>query len=471
MDDAVPLILINTFLAASFGLLTGLVISFLIHKKPDPIYIVLGPLAGLVAITAACNSVNSLLAIIIGIIGSIIAIIVAKILDRFEIDDVVGAVPVHLAAGIWGTLAVGFFSDLEIIGTGLTRFEQIKVQIIGIASIGAFSFIVSFILLKILNSFYPLRGSPLHEQVGLNIAEHGAASIEHDLISILDKQSTSGDLKVRGPQDPFTAGGVIGLYYNKLMSKLETSEDEKNKWRKRISSEIDLAVKVQENFIPKRNLENYPVQGINIPAREVSGDFFGFHPHNEGVYFIIADVAGKGIHAGMVMAKASTLFKVLAQDRVDPDEMMLHMNNDLFNTKTGGMFVTSILGVYDLITEEISWANGGHLPALIRDQTGKFEEYESKAPPLGVILQKNKSIYMTNKKKLNGKRFYVFTDGLSESLDENNKELGIAGAKGIINRNFNSVVKVELTNISKEVIGKSRKKILSDDLTIVTIGK
>ena len=471
MDDAVPLILINTFLAASFGLLTGLVISFLIHKKPDPIYIVLGPLAGLVAITAACNSVNSLLAIIIGIIGSIIAIIVAKILDRFEIDDVVGAVPVHLAAGIWGTLAVGFFSDLEIIGTGLTRFEQIKVQIIGIASIGAFSFIVSFILLKILNSFYPLRVSPLHEQVGLNIAEHGAASIEHDLISILDKQSTSGDLKVRGPQDPFTAGGVIGLYYNKLMSKLETSEAEKNKWRKRISSEIDLAVKVQENFIPKRNLENYPVQGINIPAREVSGDFFGFHPHNESVYFIIADVAGKGIHAGMVMAKASTLFKVLAQDKVDPDEMMLHMNNDLFNTKTGGMFVTSILGVYDLITEEVSWANGGHLPALIRDQTGKFEEYESKAPPLGVILQKNKSIYMTNKKKLNGKRFYVFTDGLSESLDEKNKELGIVGAKGIINRNFNSVVKVELTNISKEVIGKSRKKILSDDLTIVTIGK
>ena len=471
MDDAVPLILINTFLAASFGLLTGLVISFLIHKKPDPIYIVLGPLAGLVAITAACNSVNSLLAIIIGIIGSIIAIIVAKILDRFEIDDVVGAVPVHLAAGIWGTLAVGFFSDLEILGTGLTRFEQIKVQIIGIASIGAFSFIVSFILLKILNSFYPLRVSPLHEQVGLNIAEHGAASIEHDLISILDKQSTSGDLKVRGPQDPFTAGGVIGLYYNKLMSKLETSETEKNKWRKRISSEIDLAVKVQENFIPKRNLENYPVQGINIPAREVSGDFFGFHPHNEGVYFIIADVAGKGIHAGMVMAKASTLFKVLAQDKVDPDEMMLHMNNDLFNTKTGGMFVTSILGVYDLITEEVSWVNGGHLPALIRDQTGKFEEYESKAPPLGVILQKNKSIYMTNKKKLNGKRFYVFTDGLSESLDEKNKELGIAGAKRIINRNFNSAVKVELTNISKEVVGKSRKKILSDDLTIVTIGK
>ena len=57
------------------------------------------------------------------------------------------------------------------------------------------------------------------------------------------------------------------------MSKLETSEYEKNKWRERISKEVKLAVKVQENFLPKRNLKNYPVHGINIAAREVSGDF------------------------------------------------------------------------------------------------------------------------------------------------------------------------------------------------------
>ena len=102
--------------------------------------------------------------------------------------------------------------------------------------------------------------------------------------------------------------------YEDLMSKLETSEEEKNKWRERISKEVKLAVKVQENFLPKRNLKNYPVQGINIAAREVSGDFFSFYPHNDNDYFIIADVAGKGIHAGMVMAKASTLFEIMARD-------------------------------------------------------------------------------------------------------------------------------------------------------------
>ncbi len=471
MDEAVPLILINTFLAAAFGLLTGLSISYLRFKKPDPFYIILGPLAGLVAITAGCNSMTSVTSIFVGIVGAIIAIIVNEVLNKFEIDDVVGAVPVHLAAGVWGTLAVGLFSDLSILDTDLDRFSQIKIQLIGIVSIGAFTFISSFIILSVFNKFYPLRVSPVQEELGLNIAEHNAVSIEHDLISILDKQSESGDLKVRGPQDPFTAGGVIGLYYNKLMSKLETSEDEKNKWRERISKEVKLAVKVQENFLPKRNLNNYPVHGINIAAREVSGDFFSFYPHNDSIYFIIADVAGKGIHAGMVMAKASTLFEVLAQSKVDPDEMVFHMNNDLNNTKTAGMFVTSIVGEYNLITDEIRWVNAGHQPAILRNAQGKYDQFESSAPPLGVIKQKDKSVYNIHKTKLNGSRFYAFTDGLSESLNDKGEEIGIDGSIGIIEQNYNKNTVKQLDSITQSVIGTSQKKKLSDDLTLISIGK
>ena len=471
MDETVPLILINTFLAAAFGLLTGLSISYYKFKKPDPFYIILGPLAGLVAITAGCNSMTSVTSIFVGIVGAIIAIIVNEILNKFEIDDVVGAVPVHLAAGIWGTLAVGFFSDLSILDTGLDRFSQIKIQLIGVVSVGAFTFISSFMILNFFNKFYPLRVSPVQEELGLNIAEHNAVSIEHDLISILDKQSISGDLKIRGPQDPFTAGGVIGLYYNKLMSKLETSEDEKNKWRDRISKEVKLAVKVQENFLPKRNLKNYPVHGINIAAREVSGDFFSFYPHNDSVYFVIADVAGKGIHAGMVMAKASTLFEVLSQSKVDPDEMVLHMNNDLNNTKTGGMFVTSIIGEYNLITDEIRWVNAGHQPAIVRDDNGKYEQFQSSAPPLGVIKQKDKSIYNINKMKLNGSRFYAFTDGLSESLNDKGQEIGIDGSIDIIEANYSKDTTQQLSDITRMIVNTSKNQKLTDDLTVISIGK
>ena len=471
MNDAVPLILINTFLAAAFGLLTGLTTSFIIYKKPDAFYVILGPLAGLVAITAGCNSMTSLTAIFVGIVGSLIAIGVNELLNKLEIDDVVGAIPVHLAAGVWGTLAVGFFSNLEILDTGLTRLEQIKVQFIGVGSIGLFAFLGSYILLKILNYFYPLRVSALHEELGLNIAEHNAVSVEHDLISILDKQSKTEDLTIRGPQDPFTTGGVIGLYYNKLMSKLESSETQKEKWRSRISNEVKLAVKVQENFLPKRNLDNYPVSGINISAREVSGDFFNFYPHNESVYFIIADVAGKGIHAGMVMAKASTLFEIMARDQVDPDEMMLHMNNDLFTTKTGGMFVTSILGDYNIVTNEIRWVNGGHQPAIIRDNEGNYQQFESNSPPLGVIYQKEKSAYKTNIKQLNNHRFYTFTDGLSESFDKKGEEIGIEGSIKIIENNYNKDLNKQLSDVTKEVIKNAGDNKLSDDLTLLSIGK
>ena len=108
----------------------------------------------------------------------------------------------------------------------ITRSQQLYVQLIGVVSIGAFCFFSSYAIFKIINYFYPLRVSKINEELGLNIAEHNATSVEHDLISILNKQSQTGDLTVRGPQDPFTAGGVIGLYYNKLMSKLESSESE-----------------------------------------------------------------------------------------------------------------------------------------------------------------------------------------------------------------------------------------------------
>ena len=91
---------------------------------------------------------------------------------------------------------------------------------------------------------------------------------------------------------------------------------------------------------------------------------------------------------------------------------MFHMNNDLYKTKTAGMFVTCILGEFDLVSEEIRWVNAGHQPALIRTQDGKYSEYISSSTPLGVVKHKDKSVYKLEKNKLNSSRFYVFTDGL-----------------------------------------------------------
>ena len=75
-------------------------------------------------------------------------------LDLVYIDDVVNAIPVHLMAGIWGTLAVGIFGDLEVMGIEHSRFQQIQIQLIGIATIGLFCFVTSYIIFNIINIRY-----------------------------------------------------------------------------------------------------------------------------------------------------------------------------------------------------------------------------------------------------------------------------------------------------------------------------
>ena len=150
--------------------------------------------------------------------------------------------------------------------------------------------------------------------------------------------------------------------------------------------------------------------------------------------------------------------------------MMFHMNNDLFLTKTAGMFVTCVLGDYDLVRDEIRWVNAGHQPALIRSTDGKYSKFKSSSTPLGVVKHKDKYVYKLEKLKLNSSRFYIFTDGLSESLDKNGQEIGIEGSVKIIENNFNKDIKKQLKDVTSEVLKVAGDKKLSDDLTLVGIG-
>ena len=323
MDLKIPLILINTFLSASFGLILSSIMGILILKKPEPLFMITGPLAGLVSITASCAYVDPADAILIGSIGGIISGSTIVLLEKVKIDDVVSAIPVHLASGIWGTIAVALFGNFEMMGVEKTRLEQLYIQLIGIGSIGAFCFFGSYIIFKTINSFFPLRVSKIHEELGLNISEHNASTDTHELLEVLTKQAKSDDYSSRAPQDPFTDSGIIGTQYNVLMDKLEQSEKQKNKWKNRVSQEIKLAMNVQKRLMPKRDIENYPIFGLNIPAREISGDFYDFYLHDDEVYFTLSDVSGKGVNAGMVMAKAITLFKIFAKQKFKPNEILL----------------------------------------------------------------------------------------------------------------------------------------------------
>ena len=173
LNASVANIVINTVIAGSAGAVSAGMLGYAVQNRLNVTQFINGALAGLVAITANCFAVTTPVAALIGLVGGMIAIGVEQMLERYQIDDAVGAIPVHLGAGIWGTLAVGLYGDLEILGTGLTRLEQIWVQLVGVVSCGLWTFCVSYVLLRLVNHFYPLRVDADHEILGLNLAEHG----------------------------------------------------------------------------------------------------------------------------------------------------------------------------------------------------------------------------------------------------------------------------------------------------------
>jgi len=196
----------------------------------------------------------------------------------------------------------------------------------------------------------------------------------------------------------------------------------------------------------------------------------------------LSDVSGKGVNAGMVMAKAITLFKIFAKQKFKPNEILLEMNNDLKETNPPGTFITSIVGSYNLKTDIVEISNAGHQPSILR-KGDIFQEFPSSSTPLAVIKQKNLESYKLETFKLDGGRVYCFTDGFSECLDENKNEIGIKGVKELIKKHKNPSLKKELENATEEIRQKSLKKdykekgikenndILDDDLTIIGIGK
>ncbi len=221
LNDQVIHVIANTVIAGSAGLTATLIIGSTVRGKPEVDLVMNGALAGLVAITANAHAVSTLDAVLIGAVGGFVMLGLDYLLERFRIDDAVGAIPVHLGAGIWGTLAVGLFGQAQFLGTDLARGDQIVVQVTGIVVAGVWTFLVTYIVLSIINRIYPLRVTVEDEQIGLNVSEHGATTDLLDLFQVIDEQTQTGDLTLRAPEEPFTEVGQIARRYNQLMDTLE----------------------------------------------------------------------------------------------------------------------------------------------------------------------------------------------------------------------------------------------------------
>ena len=154
-------IYVNTNMAAAAGVVAAVILNQIIYKKLDLTIALNGALGGLVAITAEPLAPGIGTAVMIGAVGGVLIVISVPLLDKLKIDDVVGAIPVHLICGIWGTIAVVLSnSDASFI-----------TQIIGIVAVGAFVLITSSIVWSVLKLTIGVRASEEDEDIGLDRAE------------------------------------------------------------------------------------------------------------------------------------------------------------------------------------------------------------------------------------------------------------------------------------------------------------
>lgn len=221
LTENVPMVLINTVLGATSGLLSGGLVTYVISRRVVPAGLANGSLSGLVSVTGGCFAFSNVQALAVGATGAAFAITAERLLERRKIDDAVGAVPVHAVSGVWGTIAVGLFGNLSQLGTGLSRGQQIGVQALGSLVCFLWSFGLTYAVFSQLNRRWPLRISERDEHLGLNVVEHGAKNELAVLLQAMKEQADAGDPGMRAPVEPFTEVGQIATLYNHVLDSLQ----------------------------------------------------------------------------------------------------------------------------------------------------------------------------------------------------------------------------------------------------------
>ena len=233
----------------------------------------------------------------------------------------------------------------------------------------------------------------------------------------------------------------------------------------KIQKEVEIVGEIQKSLLSSNKKEPFPLAGINIPAKVVSGDFYNFNDLGDGKYgFGVADVSGKGIKSSLLMSKASSLYSCLSKTNLSPGSLLTQLNNEICETISRGMFVTMLIGIYDSNSKELLLANAGHEPPIIMDAENNFSNFEEAGPPLGII---KKTQYEEYKLNFEASSMYIFTDGITEIKNPEGNELGSKGFQNYITKYKDKPNNERLKLIIDNVLGS--KYIQKDDLTIVVL--
>ncbi len=188
-------VFLTTTIAPSIATCTTLIYTWIKNGKPDVSMCLNASLAGLVGITAGCDAMDAIGATVVGIVSGILVVVVVEVLDiKLHIDDPVGAVGVHMANGIWGTIAVGLLANPNA-PAGLSglfytgSFKQLGLQLLGFVTVGTYAAIMMVITFTVIKKTVGLRASAEDELIGMDISEHGLPSAYADFAPSVDKYS------------------------------------------------------------------------------------------------------------------------------------------------------------------------------------------------------------------------------------------------------------------------------------------
>ena len=244
-------------------------------------------------------------------------------------------------------------------------------------------------------------------------------------------------------------------------AKMAKEMVEKNK----IQKEVEIVGEIQKSLLSQNKNEDFPIAGINIPAKVVSGDFYNFSELGDGKYgFGVADVSGKGIKSSLLMSKASSLYRCLSKTNFSAADLLIQLNNEICETISRGMFVTMLVGIYDTQKKELLLASAGHEPPIIFSKNGSFSNYNEAGPPLGIMPNTK---YTEHTIPFEDSSMYIFTDGITEIKNPNGEMLGSEGFQNYIKQYQSTGNNERLKAMIDDILDKGY--IQKDDLTIVVI--
>lgn len=240
-----------------------------------------------------------------------------------------------------------------------------------------------------------------------------------------------------------------------------------------VESELRIARQIQESLLPRifppfPDRKEFSLEAANIPAKEVAGDFYDFFFLDEKrLALIIADVSGKGIAAGLFMAVTRTLIKTVCQNCNDPAEALQRANKVLCQENDACMFTTLFLGIYQVESGLLQYANAGHNPPLIFNSNGIFKELiTSKDMALGIYFDQEYHSHSIKIEK--NELLLMFTDGVTEATSPENELFGEDRLISLMQTNIEKSVS-EVVHILKDNLNDFQKDNQFDDITYLIL--